>query len=501
VIFEINNPTTVRIPKSLDLDSLKFLLTFKEKSIEYQLNKALKTKKKLPLLEKVMKSNKFAAYKEALLVNIQDLTSKLHTCLLFKDSNGYYTHSGLSSLLVENFGGKIVRTYNFPEPKFLAWNKEPIKKMRPYQKEALDKLLDIKHGAVEIGTGLGKSFILLNIIKRLGLRTVVMTPSVSIAGQLYEELSKAFGKKKVGAFFSGKKECDKLVTIAVGASLTKVTEGSLAWEELSKADVLIVDESHMTPAETLKVVCFGLLKKAAYRLFFSGTQMRNDGRDMLLNGIIGPIVYSMTVREGVDGGYLAKPIFHMVNVLSAEPQKEGDPAKTTRKHLYYNDIVNKAAAKIIDLAVERQGHQVLVLVEELEQFAHLLRFVKSPMRFAHGGITEATKDKIPKEYHTSDPQALVDLFNANKIPVLVGTSCIATGTDIRENRSTVYLMGGTSEIQVRQAVGRNTRLTEGKTSCHHFDFSVSNVPLLERHAECRRAIYEDIYGPVRTIRM
>jgi hypothetical protein len=66
--------------------------------------------------------------------------------------------------------------------------------------------------------------------------------------------------------------------------------GTPAWEKLSKAQVFIADESHMTPAKTLQEVCFGLLKHAPYRFFFSATQMRGDGLGLLLEGIVGKIV-------------------------------------------------------------------------------------------------------------------------------------------------------------------------------------------------------------------
>jgi superfamily II DNA or RNA helicase len=63
----------------------------------------------------------------------------------------------------------------------------------------------------------------------------------------------------------------------------------------------------------------------------------------------------------------------------------------------------------------------------------------------------------------------------------------------------IYLMGGKSEIQVKQAVGRCTRKVPGKDNCMVIDFDVVNIESQHRHAQTRKLIYEDIYGPVAEI--
>jgi len=60
-------------------------------------------------------------------------------------------------------------------------------------------------------------------------------------------------------------------------------------------------------------------------------------------------------------------------------------------------------------------------------------------------------------------------------------------------------MGGRSEIQTKQAIGRATRKVEGKNFCNIIDFDVVNNPTVHRHAMARRVIYEEIYGPVESL--
>lgn len=425
---------------------------------------------------------------------LADLKAQRKKSLVFEDEEGLWTYSGLAPMLARVFDDQVEYKVKYPYPHTIPWEKEPKHKPRYYQEASRDKLLEARHGAVEIGTGLGKSYIISLLTRHLGMKTIIMAPSKNIAEQLYEELSTYFGKRRVGMFGDGKKQSNKQIVVGIAASLTKVAPGTPHWIALEKAQVFIADESHLCPAVSLAHVCFGLAKDAPYRFFFSATQMRNDGADILLQGITSDIVYSMTVREGVDQGFLAQPIFRMIQTTSNSSYGGNDPMKATRKHLYYNEQVNQLAADIANKSVALLQRPVLILVEEIEQFVHLLPYFRCEARFAHGGVTAENRGRLPSQYHDSDPKKLVTQFNANEYPILVGTSCISTGTDIQAAQTVIYLQGQKSEIKVRQAVGRSTRRVEGvKSDCFFVDFDVINNDYTHRHAEYRTAIYDDIY--------
>ncbi len=328
-----------------------------------------------------------------------------------------------------------------------------------------------------------------------------MAPSVSIAGQILDDFTTHFGSRYVGQFFDGKKKHDKLFTVCVAQSLTKVEKDSPAWNALSKAEVFIADESHLCPAKTLSEVCFGLVANAPYRFFFSGTQLRNDGLGILLDAITGKTVYRMSVQEGVDQGFLAKPIFRMVRMDSNIQFSSGDANENTRAHVYYNPQVNANAADIINRSVSLLQRPCLVLVDELEQFGHLLPLLRFEARYAHGGASGSVLDKVPVAHRKSDPKKLVEQFNRGEFPILVGTSCIATGTDIKAAKTIVYLRGGKSEIELRQSIGRGTRIVPGKDDFVMFDFAIDNVPMLAKHALARKKIYNSVFPSYQEVRL
>ena len=427
--LRLETPTRLYI-EDLDgirLSEIRESLTYRDKKVQFELQKF----KRATWFE-----NKYGT--EVYEARLAELKAKEKICLLNQDPDGrYWVMSGQNQYLENKYGLVTESLVSYPEPHLRPWHEVPGKTPYPYQTKAREALLARRHARVEMGTGLGKSFILLNLARELGLRTVIMAPSTSIADQLYLDFVKHLGKKAVGAYYDGKKDYKKLIVIGNAQSLTRIEEGSEIWKVMSTAQVFMADESHQCPASTLNRVCSGLLKDAPYRFFFSATQIRNDGLDKLLDAITGPTVYTMTVREGVDQGYLSKPVFRVIKTRSDQNYEDDDANEMTRVHLYYNPLVLAQAAEIINQSVEKLGHQILVLIDEVAQFTRLLPLLKHRAEFAHGPLGE-NRSKVPPKYHESDPNRLVDQFNAGEFPILVGTSCISTGTDIRTVKTMVY---------------------------------------------------------------
>jgi superfamily II DNA or RNA helicase len=426
---------------------------------------------------------------------IRQLEKQEFKSLIKRVGNDYTIAAGYLHKFINKYPGDVVKKFTYPEPKGVAWAHAPKHPVRPYQAEAARKLIEEKHASVSISTGLGKSRLAFEIIHTLGLKTVIVTPSVNIAEQFLREAEYLFGKGKVGQFYRGKKVSNKLITIAVSKSLTLVEENDEHYKNLVTSSVLCFDESHTAPAETLERVCNGLLSDVPYRFFFSGTQIRGDGLEIVLDGIIGPIVHTMDVREGVDGGYLTKPRFFSFDVKSYANFSSFDPIKLNRVHLHDNPAVYRHAAALIRASINK-GRRVVVLIEEIPQFVEVRKHLKDiDIRFAHGGGTDH-KSILEEQFHKSNPLKLVDQFDAGEFPVLVGTSVIGTGTDIKSVGIIIDIVGGKAETRIRQNVGRGTRLFEGKEDFLYIDYSVVNIPILKKQGDVRRKIFDDIYGPV-----
>lgn len=485
-MFTIESPTFLRI-SNLDneLDKIDKLLTYKSDQAEFAYKKFKNNKWLYNRMGQVAFAEREKELKEAITVK-----------LLNFDKHGTWTYSGLLPLLKSKYPNvEINNNVNYLESEILPWKEIPPP-LRYYQNEALEALLKAKHGAVSMSTGVGKSFLLLNLAKKLGLKTVIITPSTNIAEQLYSLFTRFLGKGRVGMYGGGKKIAHKLITVAIDDSLTRIQPGSELWDEFSKTQVLAWDESHTSSASTLREVCFGLLRDVPYRFFVSGTQTRNDGSELMLQGIIGPIAYEYNTKRAVDEGFLAKPNFTIVQVESDNDYESVDANAMTRKHLFYNDNVNRTASSYTNLFVKEFKQQVLILVDEIEQFARLYPYFQFPVQFAHGPLNESQKKLIDEKFHNVDNFKLVERFNNKEFPILVGTSSVSTGTDFTTVNTIILIQSGKSEIKFKQAVGRGTRKAEGKDKFNVIDFDVTNIPILHRHSQERIKIFQDIYPQI-----
>ena len=233
---------------------------------------------------------------------------------------------------------------------------------------------------------------------------------------------------------------------------------------------------------------------ASERYFLSATQIRADGLDLMLRGIIGPTVHVKTAREGIQEEFLAEPEFRMHMVESSCPTHAKDSLAQNRLHLIKNKHLHKIAARLANVAWEKTQRPVLILVAELSQVPMLAEHLKHEFQVAHGGSGEGSMKHLPPEFRNPDNEKLVRLHNQGKLPILIGTKAVAVGTDFQTVGTLFYLMGLGAEVQLRQAIGRGTRRPEGKTKFVFNDFCVCNVPDLCHHADIRREIYKDIWA-------
>jgi superfamily II DNA or RNA helicase len=468
----LKEPTKIYLPETTE--EIKRFLTFTDRSVNYQIHK-LKNNFRWASGDPEGHANR-----------IKELKEQSVKTLIFDDENGKYTYSGLINDLKQRFNWDIVNHINYPEPNLLPWSKKPEFDLRPYQKEAVESLKKVKHGAVELPTGSGKSACIIQLIKDYGLKTIVMTPSRSITEQIYQELCLSFGKNKVGKFSGTKKEIKKLIIVATGQSLTRIDKESEDFKELIKTQIFIADESHSVPADTFEAVCMGVASKAPYRFFFSATQLRTDGSEMILKGITGPVVYRKTFKELVLEGFLSPPKFLIFKVNSEGAVNRQDVNQETRKQLFENTNVAKLAAQIADKSAQIAKRKTLILIDELVQYDIIKNYLMTKHEFISGSMPQKKRAEIIKD------------FNEGDLMLLVGTSAISTGVDLKPTASLVYLQGGTSEIQVKQAIGRGTRIFKNKKDLWVSDFLVLNSRHMERHLKSRIKIYETL-GEVKMV--
>ena len=441
---------------------------------------------------------------EELQAKVDQLEEERRKSILFRDEKGLWTYSGMAKELCDRYGVGLERYFDLPKFGIIPWAKKPEHVLRPFQEKTLDLFMGATEttglGAVEIGTGLGKSLIIVHLLKQIGLPGVIITPTLSIAEQLLKDMIEAFGKGRVGQYFGGKKEPQKTFVVSVVKSLMNCVEGEGGTELLKGKKVLIGDESHLLPAESLKQVILGLLSDVPFRFFLSGTQIRGDGLGLLLQGIVGPVLLEMSVAQGIEQGYLSPLKFFQYRITSDSGFSSDDAIKMNRVHLHQNDAVYRHSAGLINRAVREKGRKVLVLVDTVDQYKRLIDGgMTVDSRFAHGPLVQGNRDTVPESQWKLKPMDLVREFDLGAFPVLVATGCCSIGTDIRSADFLINLVGLSSEVETRQGIGRGTRLFPGKGNTIVVDYDVWNNPVTHRHALKRKKIYNEVYGECKVL--
>lgn len=474
--LRLKNPTTIVLPEC-NAEVIDFL-TYQDKSVQYMITKLKQNR------------NRGWVNPEQFEIKLNALKAEMNCCLVSFDSDGNAcTLSGLAEKLCKEFGWEMYTAVDNKTAPLIAWKTKPEHEARYYQKEAVDTLLESRHGAISLPTGSGKSRVIVDLIKREPVKTIIMAPFTDIVDQLVAELTLRFGKQNVGKY-KPKQSQDKLITVATVQALTRILPGTPEYESLSKCESVIVDESHTIAAESFKKVCLdGVAKNATNRWFVSATQTRGDGSGLLLEGVIGPIVYAKEFMDLAEQGYLKKLKNHIFTVPYVVTPTT-DPKTEVRNNFYRNPKIAEICARTA-AACYKSGRPCVILIDEYEQFSILEKHMTTPFEFAHGTVTKETRETIDPKYWKPNNKELVRLFNEGKIPCLIGTTAVSTGVDIRPTATLVNWQGGKSEIKIKQGIGRGTRPSTVHPYLFMVDFNVKDSKILEKYTKIRVEFYEE----------
>jgi superfamily II DNA or RNA helicase len=400
-----------------------------------------------------------------------------HICLL--EDNKFPT--GLLHIVkdvVKTTTYKIVDKRSKPEyNNILRWHNKPFE-LRYFQKEAVEEFLVKGRGVLQMAVGSGKTRCAVEIIKRLAVPTVFVVPSTALLTQAYDIFKLTFGDKNVQSIQttgikSGKKlRSIRVVTIQTLASLNKQ---GMVNSLLGDVDLLILDECHHSGADSFKKL-LPAFKDIYYRLGLSGTYLRNDSRTLDLWGVSGEVVYDYNAAKATQEGYLTPVEFNIVRVPGMYKRNYQTEYAENYGGMPFLDAVYETIKNRIP-----SNNQVLILVDRKEGVGHL--------------INEYLKEKgikctyVNGDDHKDDISEAIEDFNNKKIRILLASTILGEGCDIRSTDALIMARGGKSEIAMTQAVGRAVRLYEGKKVAQVYDFNFELCKYLSKHLGIRIETY------------
>lgn len=177
----------------------------------------------------------------------------------------------------------LVRSYREREFRLVF-----TQRVRSYQSEALQAWLKARAGYIVLPTGSGKSYLAILAISKVGRDTCIVVPTLDLMVQWGRLVESYFGIEP--GFLGGGSYEVREITVATYDS------ACVHLERLgNRFGMVVFDECHHLPAQMYSFAARFAI--APFRLGLSATPERSDGKELLLDELIGPCVYRRGIHQ------------------------------------------------------------------------------------------------------------------------------------------------------------------------------------------------------------
>ncbi len=386
---------------------------------------------------------------------------------------------------------------------------QPLDLLRDYQQDAVRAMLHHKRGVVEIPTGGGKTESAVGVFMELKRNLIFFVHTEELLAQAKARFEKHVPGFKVGTIGGGVIDPGP-VTIAsiqtVSGWLIPPKEPARKtgefdtdfiarrekyelkldeWNALNARAILflgkfgsaIFDECQHLAADTF-FACAQACTGAEYLFALSATPWRDDGAEILIEAGSGKVIYSISMSELIERGYLLPADVHVHDYPPLPPMNLSNSyAEQYRICITENEGRNEKIMEVCKSEYER-GAATLILCREIKHIGilhEILEFEGIP----HGVLHGKSKNRA---------QVLSD-FKSGVFQVLLASGVLDEGADVPRLDTVILAGAGRSRVKVYQRLGRSVRLFEGKSRATIHDFRDEMKPFYY-HFLARMNIYK-----------
>lgn len=269
-------------------------------------------------------------------------------------------------------GGRIRPTsYKRYEPiSLLGGEPTPLlvrnkKDLRTYQEEAIEVGRRSRFGHITLPTGAGKTEVFLNIIERdKPLYTLITVDGTKLVDQTYKAVIARFPKANVKRWDSKISTKEKNTACLFEENQMNIVVCSYQSFNVYKQSPVIDLFSHVLMDEIQKIPCenyapvVDFTPYAYLRLGFTATAFRDDNASINVIGYCGPLLYSKSMVDLVEQGFLARPIIKEANLFTVEGFRWLIDRSETNKVAVFHEHKNKGLEKtkfILESLVPEMG--------------------------------------------------------------------------------------------------------------------------------------------------
>lgn len=358
-----------------------------------------------------------------------------------------------------------------PKPDMVA----AMAQLRDYQVEAAYTAIVSGGGILSCPTGYGKTHLIGAIIKAFSPNelkargtplTVVTTPSKDITEKDYNDLKEMMPDRDIGLVMSGSNKFSEDIQVITLDSLHRLNPNDVG--------IIIVDEIHAAASDTRAESLLSFRKAARWGV--SATpDGRFDGRDLVTEGLVGPVVYTTTYADGVKCGALVPITVYWLECPEPVMGIEKYLNFSSRAGRYRHGVLrNQKRNMFIGQLMQQlpKPMQAMCIMQFLEQMDHILPHCGTGMTIVHAE-TDATKIGKFKNLHSITPRERRDIYEqmeSAEIKRILSTYVYRQGVNFPQLEVVINAGGGGSDIVAKQIPGRESRKTVDKSHSFLVDF-------------------------------
>lgn len=369
-------------------------------------------------------------------------------------------------------------------------NYESNIKLYPYQELAVNRLLSAKNGILVSPCGSGKTICGLELIARLGFKTLWIAHTNDLVQQAMDRAKANFGLdySKYGTISAGKVKIGD-ITFATAQTLCNL-DLPLYKDEF---DVIVIDECHhIYKGDNSLAMYYKILNNltARYRFGLTATPKRADGLERCMTALLGNIEHTIPKEE-------VKKFTCPVRVEKRETgyKPDLDVILAGDGTIVYSDLIKdltsdrkrneKIAEDIKALINSDETARILVLSDRVEHLS-TLREILSEYKVRQ--LMALSNSKKAREERR---QVLKDLNDGNINVVLATYALAKEGLDVPNLNYVVFASPQKDETTVTQSAGRVGRKAEGKEYGTVIDY-VDDFGMLRGFSKKRNSIYKKL---------
>lgn len=381
--------------------------------------------------------------------------------------------------------------------------------LRNYQKEGIASALAHHKGIIQVHTGGGKTEMMIGVSRYLfdttDMHILLCVPTTNLLYQTYDRmLKRGINEKDISLLGDGNTiDPTKRILISTVQSAYKRLDNFpeyMKW--LSDVDCLMMDEAHHSKCRTWSTLIDRVSPE--YLLGFTAEPFHKDKNhivsDLVLRGLIGPVIHRVTMDYLVAHGYLAKPC-----VVAVDTAYKGNIYKVidwsiVNKSCIVNNVLRNELIRDISILLINENKKPLLLVQQIAHGQELAKLISKEgysvyMMTGGRNISVYLDGNNIDKYVDNDNQVIKD-FNEGKIDALIGTSTLDEGVDIPSLSAVVLAGGGKGRLKTIQKVGRSLRPKSGDNTTIVVDFRDRFNVVTHAHFKKRKELYDEMGMPV-----